>query len=407
MALRNAFEELATEATLDSVAKETTLAAASAKLDTLAEEATLVALGNAVSKDSTLAAASAKLDGLATETSLAALIAAIATIATEATLASIIKTEDTPAANGDKGVPLLALRFATDAPTTSNDGDYTNLKVDEEGRLKVASKPASYSATVGNITANGQTVFINCERFSNLMIHCKGTFAGANATFEGSLDSTDGTDGTWFGVQAIRSNANTIETTTGVLAAAPVYAWELSVNALKYFRIRLTAFTSGTQTWTFIPGTYATEPIPGAQISGTQPISGSVTVAAGTAAVGDVGVQYRANATGAASRSHLVSAATTNPTVVKASAGRLLGCCLSNTTATWKYVKLHNQTTAPTAGTGVVQTIGIPPNSRAQWNLPGGVAFTTGIALTIVGGSADNDATAVAVGDVVGDVFFA
>jgi hypothetical protein len=205
------------------------------------------------------------------------------------TIAGAIFAEDTAHVSGDPGIALLALRFAADTPTTGNDGDYTNLKVDEEGRLKVASKPASYAAVTGNITANGQTVFVNCERFSNLMIHCTGTFAGANITFEGSLNSTNGTDGNWFAVQAVRSNANTIELTTGVLAAAPAYAWELSVNALKYFRVRATAFTSGTQVWTFVPGTYATEPIPAAQISGTQPISGSVTLGASTARVGFIG----------------------------------------------------------------------------------------------------------------------
>ena len=42
-------------------------------------------------------------------------------------------------------------------------------------------------------------------------------------------------------------------------------------------RIRATAWTSGTQVWTMIPGTYATEPIPGAQVSATQPVSGTVT----------------------------------------------------------------------------------------------------------------------------------
>jgi hypothetical protein len=39
--------------------------------------------------------------------------------------------------------------------------------------------------------------------------------------------------------------------------------------------------------------------------------------------------------------------------------------------------------------------------------LEGGIAFTTGIGLTTVTGSADADATAVAVGDVVGELFFA
>jgi hypothetical protein len=55
----------------------------------------------------------------------------------------------------------------------------------------------------------------------------------------------------------------------------------------------------------------------------------------------------------------------------------------------------------------VVRTIGIPPNGVADFVLEGGIAFSTGIGLTIVTGSADADATAVAAGDVVGDLFFA
>tara|TARA_R110000868_G_scaffold25436_2_gene99400 strand:+ start:2578 stop:4224 length:1647 start_codon:yes stop_codon:yes gene_type:complete len=141
----------------------------------------------------------------------------------------------------------------------------------------------------------------------------------------------------------------------------------------------------------------------------TVTVNGTVNTnaAAGSAFMGDVGQQYRGSATGAASVAHIVSAATTNPSIVKASAGRVLGWSLANTTITWRYVKLHNQTTAPTAGTGVVRTISIPPNSVANFTLEGGIAFTTGIALTTVTGSADADATAVGVGDIVGDLFFA
>jgi hypothetical protein len=212
--------------------------------------------------------------------------------ATETTLVSIASTiaaSNSVYTPGSAGQIILARRRDTDNSPAA-DGDLTVLNIDDEGRLKVASKPASYATVTGNVTSASSTVPINAERFSNLMIHCTGTFAGANCTFEGSLNSTNGTDGAWFSVQAIRSNANTIETTTGVLGAAPAYAWELSVNALKWFRIRATAWTSGTQVWTLVPGTYATEPIPGAQISGTQPVSGTVTanLGAGTARAGFV-----------------------------------------------------------------------------------------------------------------------
>jgi hypothetical protein len=152
----------------------------------------------------------------------------------------------------------------------------------------------------------------------------------------------------------------------------------------------------------------------GAQAALSVGVVGTVTTSftqpalvAGTAAIGDVGVQYRANATGAASGTHLVSAATTNATVVKGSAGRVLGWFFINTNAAIRYVKLHNQTTTPTAGTGVVRTIGIPANGVASFTLEGGIAFSTGIALTTVTGAADADNTAVGLNDIIGDIFFA
>lgn len=127
---------------------------------------------------------------------------------------------------------------------------------------------------------------------------------------------------------------------------------------------------------------------------------------AGTAAIGDVGVQYRANATGAATVKHVVAAASTNAQNIKAAAGRLLGWSLHNTTAAIVYVKLHNSASAPTAGAGVYMTIGIPANGRTEISLAGGIAFGTGIGLTIVTGAADTDATAVAANSVVGDLFY-
>lgn len=138
-----------------------------------------------------------------------------------------------------------------------------------------------------------------------------------------------------------------------------------------------------------------------------QSIALNASLAATANAIGDVGIQYRANATGAASGAHIIAAASTNATIVKASAGRVLGWQLANTTASWVYVKLHNQATLPTAGTGVVRTIAIPPNNKTEMGFEGGIGFATGIGMTIVTGSADADATAVAAGSVVGDLFFA
>lgn len=154
---------------------------------------------------------------------------------------------------------------------------------------------------------------------------------------------------------------------------------------------------------------------PAGDLAGAAPVTvqGTPTVTftqpalvAGTALVGDVAMQYRATASGLSAQ-HIVSAATANPTLVKNAAGKVLGWALANNSASWRYVKLHNQATAPTAGAGVVRTIAIPPNGLAQWFSEGGITFATGIGLTVVAGAPDADATAVGANEVVGELFFA
>lgn len=301
---------------------------------------------------------------------------------------AFVKAEDTPSASGDYGIVLLAQRRDTDATAVDTDGDYATLKTDEAGRLKVATQPASYALVSGNITASGQIVACDVSRASNVVAMMNtASLAGHNCTFEGSLDSTDGTDGTWFALQAVRSNANTIENTTGVLAATPAYSWELSVNACSYFRVRATAHTSGTATWKIQRGTYATEPIPAAQISGTQPVSGTVTANQGTL--------YTPSA------SSINSAASTNATSIKGSAGTVFSITASNVSASARYVKLYNKTSAPTVGTDTpVLIIPVPAGTLVNVQF-GTVGYRlSGIALAITANAADSDTTAVGAGEV-------
>lgn len=224
-----------------------------------------------------------------------------------ALLSTIVSSHDDVAADGHAGVPMLVRRRDSDVEPVVADGDFTFFNIDEEGRLKVASKPASYPDITGSINAVqasistpvvGGTVSGDVSRASNVMAFCTGIFAGINCTFEGSLEATG--DYNWFAVQAVRTNANTIELSTGALSGQPAYAWELSVNALSRLRVRCTARTNGTQNWLFKQGTYATEPIPAAQVSGTQPVSGTVSLGAATARTGFVagaGIWYDDTAT--------------------------------------------------------------------------------------------------------------
>ena len=124
-----------------------------------------------------------------------------------------------------------------DADGAAANGQPHPLLINDQGRLKTAGAAAQFAPVdmavsaiqaAANTPVANATAFANVEQVSNVMAYVTGTFAGMNCTFEGSLDSTNGTDGTWFTLQAVRSNANTVETTTGVLAAAPAYAWEIS-----------------------------------------------------------------------------------------------------------------------------------------------------------------------------------
>ena len=326
-----------------------------------------------------------------------ALLTAIQALLT--TINNTVGNADSPFIAGSAGQIVLAKR--RDADTTSvADGDLNTLNMDEEGRLKVATKPASYADITGNITAvqatigtpvAGGTVAGDVSRASNVMMFCTGTFAGANITFEGSIEATGETN--WFGIQAVRSNANTIETATGALSAQPVYGWELSVNALKRVRVRCTALTSGTQSWRFVQGTYATEPIPAAQVSATQPVSGTVTVN------GTVTSNEGTPATPLASI--LNSAATTNGTIVKASAGTIYNVKLTNNGAAAAYFKLHNSTTVTVGTTAVADWIKIPAGESISVSYGSkGMRYGTGICFSITGGVGDTDTAAVLLGQV-------
>jgi hypothetical protein len=218
------------------------------------------------------------------------------------------------------------------------------------------------------------------------------------------------------GVVTPRWRNNVGETGIGATIVTPTGASVTTFNAVgiwttpvfaRYLDLVLTTATTAGTTTINATKLFGQTPIQLTPPIGTRPVSGTLGISAGTALIGDVGLQVRANATGAASKTHLISAATTNATIVKASAGRLLGWRISNTNASYRYVKLHNQATSPTAGTGVVETIAVPPNGIAVGNIPQGSAFTTGIGMTTTTGSADADTSAVGAGDLIIDLYWA
>jgi hypothetical protein len=151
-------------------------------------------------------------------------------------------------------------------------------------------------------------------------------------------------------------------------------------------------------------------------VSGSVAVSGTAAVSftqpalvAGTAAIGDVGVQYRANATGAATLTNINCPATPAAQQLKSGAGRLVGMVVTNTNASARWVKLFNALSASvTPGTTSALTeFAIGPNATVEWNATGGAAFSTGITVMVTGGQGLTNNTAVTAGDVTGFALFA
>jgi hypothetical protein len=258
----------------------------------------------------------------------------------------------------------------------------------------------------GVIPINTVLATYDCNNFRSASVQCTSMGTTGVVTPEWSNDNT-----TWV---AATSNTPPGATATTISSAGlfiiPVVA--------RYLRLRLsTATTAGTTT--FATSLFNDDH----QIwLATQPISGSVTVsgtvtsnigtgslAAGTAAIGDVGVQYRAGNTGAASVVSVISPVTPASTTIKSSAGRLIGYQLQNSAASLRSVKVFNAT-APTLGTtAAVFEIDIPANDTVMLQFTGGLSFATAItySVTATKGLTDNTSTGLALADVSGYFAFA
>lgn len=277
------------------------------------------------------------------------------------------------------------------------EGAVAELSLNPDGRLRVASKPGAFPKIVGALTTSGTSLVADVSDASNVVLHMKNTGSAAMAAgafvFEGSVDSTDGTDGTWFTLQAVRSDSNTVETgrATSSLAAGSgqAYAWELSVNATTWLRIRCatTLTTNAIATWTIVRGSYATEPIPAVQ---PHPVTGSgnFTVVPGP------GTGFKA-----------LGLAAVTGAIVKASAGQLMELTLFNPTAATIFFKYYDKATAPAVASDSALLLGVieVPTlvSRTYEFGQVGKRFATGLGYALTAGAGNTDASAPATAGLV------
>lgn len=200
--------------------------------------------------------------------------------------------------------------------------------------------------------------------------------------------------GTWVGtlVSEISLDAGTTWTMAGLHQNGTVFSAstftaniEGAVNlaGATNFRIRCTAYTSGTAVVKIVES----------------PAIGTMYVINPQSEI--------PRTTGGLSVSTILSAATTNLTAAKGSAGQVYHISATNINAAVRYLKFYNSTSATVGTTAIVYRMAIPGNTAGSGfttTFPYGFAFSTGISYALTTGAADNDTGAVAASEIMVNV---
>lgn len=230
------------------------------------------------------------------------------------------------------------------------------------------------NSTVINSTARAAE--LDCGESGVLGIDVRGTFVGT-LQFEGTMNGTD-----WFAIPFFNPSIGTQAVV--VTSATGVGAWVSGAAGIIKLRVRFSAYTSGAAVVT-LRGEDRGLPF----IIPTGSASLIVTPSAASPTSSGFGTHY-----------HLISAASTNATSVKSSAGLIGTITVSNASAAVKYFKLYNKATAPAVGTDVpIMTLLVPAGQTVVYSNAQGLRIPLGIAIALTGGVTVADVTAVALND--------
>jgi hypothetical protein len=294
------------------------------------------------------------------------------------------------------GTNSAAIKAASTAVVATDPALVVGISPNTNVNTIPASALNSTYSVAGVIAINTVLLTPDCSQYRSISIQCTSMGTTGVVTPEWSNDNA-----TWVAATVFtQAGASATTISAAGLWVTPVYG--------RYLRLRLsTATTAGTTTF----NVYQFD-VPLQSWFATQAVSlatNTPALAAGTNLAADVGIQVRANATGAATVLPCQSPATPAIGTLKASAGRLLAYELANTSASLRYVKLFNAT-APTLGTtAALIEVAIPAGARVGLEIPAGLAFSTAIVHTVTSGKGltDNTSTGLAAADVVGWFAFA
>jgi hypothetical protein len=254
-----------------------------------------------------------------------------------------IFAEDAQHASGDNGIQILAVRKDAATALAGADGDYIPFQVDANGALRVTGAGGGTQYSEDAAHVSGDTGTLALVVRKDVAA----TIAGSDGDYGAMQVTATGALRVAIAEDAVGS---TTDTDDGAIAPA-----QASI-----------ALTIG------MPHVY----------DGQNWVRGGLT-------------PYKLN-----------SAATTNATSLKASAGIIGLIVVTNINAAVRYLKFYNKASAPTVGTDVpVQVYTIPGSTTGGGiavPIPDeGIAFSTGIAFAITAGAADSDTTAVALNEII------
>lgn len=245
----------------------------------------------------------------------------------------------------------------------------------------VVENTPAYGFQSGTITASAQTIVLSDIRaFASVNIMITGTYNGINLTPEISLDNTN-----WSTVSISRQATPQVLQSTGALTNTTASYVAPTLGA-RYFRVRSTAWVSGTMTVNLLANVGSCLTAVVAIPTGTTAISGSLTTA-GTA------TPIPATAQGASSHYRNLDLNDTG-VAVKGSATVVSSIEATNTTGAMIYLKIYNQVAAPTSANTPVKTIGLNPTATTPIACGAfGWRFATGFGVRCVTGIADANTT--------------
>lgn len=282
---------------------------------------------------------------------------------------------------GSITIDAASLPLPTGAATESTLSTISTNIADIEtllgGTAKVNNAPlVEYT---GAFTAANQEITIDGTNIRSLLVQARGTFS-ATAVVEGRNDAS----GSWATINGFNQSGTQTNMNIQTILSYSTYG-------MKFIRIRCSSYTSGTMN-IVAEGYQETDP---------RNAPSPVALSTSTLSVGAVQRAISATTNGVTTFHHLISAATTNATSVKASAGTITSIILSNTNAAARFFKLYNKASAPTVGTDTpIMTVMIPAGQTIDIEPPVETRLTSGIAYALTTGIAVADTGAVGASDI-------